>query len=361
MLVVIPPIAKTVYGGAAVQARCTAASMRELGADVSVVVADSPAARGFDIAHIYGMTDPHVLARQISACHAAGVPVALSPIWCSWREVSARALRAVDVLHRQRSESRAEEELRQLRAASVGRLLSRTDVKEFETTEAAQGKLLQAVQLLLPISAAEARDYRMRLGARDVPFVIVPNGIRFELVPRWSVERSGVVCAARIEPGKNQHLLAFALRNVDVELTFAGDVRDEKFLAVVKKWAGRKTRFVGRLGAPALLQLFARSAVHAMPSWADVTSLAHLEAVACGARAVVGDRGFEWEYLEGEADYADPGDPASIRAAVLRALAKPCRVPADALDRRLRALTWRRAAVQTLRGYARVLSRATPA
>ena len=351
VLVVIPPIAKTVYGGAAIQARCTADAMQKLGAHVEVATTDKPNARGFDIAHIFGISDAHVLSLQIKSCHEVATPVAVSPIWCSWREVSARALRAVDVLRRQRSESRAEEELAELRRRSVRRLLSRRDLREFDVTEAAQGKLLQAVQLLLPVSAAEARDYRARLGARAVPFAIVPNGIRYDLVPPWQSRRSGVVCAARIEPGKNQHMLAFALRNLDVELTFAGDVGDEKFFAVVEKWAGPKTQFVGRLEPSALLQLFARSAVHAMPSWADVASLAHLEAAACGARVVVGDRGFEWEYLEGDAEYADPGDPTSIRNAVVRALGKGRRVPGDALDERLRELTWRRAAEQTLRAY----------
>jgi len=98
VLVVIPPIAKTVYGGAAIQARCTADAMQKLGAHVEVATTDKPNARGFDIAHIFGISDAHVLSLQIKSCHEMATPVAVSPIWCSWREVSARALRAVDVL-----------------------------------------------------------------------------------------------------------------------------------------------------------------------------------------------------------------------------------------------------------------------
>lgn len=352
VLVIIPPIAKSVYGGAAIQARCTAEALNALGAQAVVVTTDRPDPAGFDVAHIVGIGDPTALANQLRACARARVPAALSPVWCSWREVSARALRAVDVLRDARSERVALRDLRAIHDAEVRTLLNRRDAREFDLFERAQAKLMRAASVLLPISAAEWRDLRLRLGVRDVPCWIVPNGIRWESVRPWSPQRRGVICAARIEPGKNQHMLAFALRDLDVELTFAGDAGNEKYLAVVRRWAGRNARFVGRLDHAELMASFSRAAVHAMPSWADVTSLSHLEAAASGARIVAGDRGFEWEYLEGDARYVDPADPESIRLAVLSALEEKARTPGDELDARLRGLTWQRAAEQAMRGYA---------
>jgi hypothetical protein len=57
------------------------------------------------------------------------------------------------------------------------------------------------------------------------------------------------------------------------------------------------------------------------------------------------------EYFGDDAEYADPADPDSIQAAVSRALARPPRRRGDSLDRRIRALSWRGAAVETARAY----------
>lgn len=355
VLAIVPPVANRVFGGAAIQARCTAQALRELGARVDVVVTDRPDASGYDVAHIFGSADPRALARQIDACKRAAVPVALSPIWSSWREVVARSLRAADVLRFADAGKRTDSALARIRTVSERELLRQRDVAAFDALESAQARLMRLVSVLLPASAAELREVRTRLGVRSVPFCIAPNGARLEAVRPWATQRTGVMCAARVEPGNNQHMLAYALHRDNVQLTFAGDVGDDRYFEIVEKWAGDGARFVGRPDLSDLMEAFSRCAVHALPSWSDVTSIAHLDAAASGARLVVSARGFEWESLQGDAEYADPADAESIRAAVLTALRKPPRQPGDALDRRIRALTWRRSAQETLRGYALAL------
>jgi glycosyltransferase involved in cell wall biosynthesis len=101
----------------------------------------------------------------------------------------------------------------------------------------------------------------------------------------------------------------------------------------------------------------ASAAVHALPSWQELPGLASLEAASSGARVVVGTRGCEREYFGPDADYADPAQPETIRAAVLRALERGPRAPGDALELRLRALTWRRHAEATLDAYERAIAR----
>ncbi len=98
--------------------------------------------------------------------------------------------------------------------------------------------------------------------------------------------------------------------------------------------------------------------MHAHPSWLESPGLSSLEAAATGARIVVGDRGTEREYFGSDVDYADPADPASIRAAVLRALERGPRDRGDALERRLGARTWQRCAEATLEAYARAVAAA---
>jgi glycosyltransferase involved in cell wall biosynthesis len=82
-----------------------------------------------------------------------------------------------------------------------------------------------------------------------------------------------------------------------------------------------------------------------------------LEAASMGARVVVGSRGSEHEYFGPAADYVNPADPASIRGAVLRALARGPRDRPDDLDRRLEKFTWRRHAEITLEAYGRAMRR----
>jgi glycosyltransferase involved in cell wall biosynthesis len=101
--------------------------------------------------------------------------------------------------------------------------------------------------------------------------------------------------------------------------------------------------------------MFARAKVHVMPSWGEVASIVNLEAASCGMQIVAGDRGSELEYLGDCAEYADPADPESIAAAVASALSRPPRERGDALDLRVRNLTWRRSAELTLLGYKQIL------
>ena len=104
------------------------------------------------------------------------------------------------------------------------------------------------------------------------------------------------------------------------------------------------------------MRMMAGAAVHAHPSWLESPGLSSLEAAATGARIVAGDRGCEREYFGPDVDYADPADPATIRAAVLRALERGPRDRGDALERRLGARTWRRTGEATLEAYARAIA-----
>ncbi len=164
------------------------------------------------------------------------------------------------------------------------------------------------------------------------------------------------MCVGRIESLKNQALLLHALRDVDVDVTLVGHAYDARYGALCRQIATRRTRFVERLPREELTALLARSAVHALPSWGDLPGLVSLEAAALGARVVAGGRGTEREYLGPSATYVDPLDPAAIREAVVRALARGPRQRGDALDTRLRALTWRRHAETLAAAYARALA-----
>ena len=69
------------------------------------------------------------------------------------------------------------------------------------------------------VIALEAREYAVRLHVRNVPFAIVPNAVDHALAQPWSQNRTGLLCAGRIESMKNQAITALAMRGSPEPLT----------------------------------------------------------------------------------------------------------------------------------------------
>ena len=149
---------------------------------------------------------------------------------------------------------------------------------------------------------------------------------------------------------KNQTMAALALRDLGADVTFVGTAHEAFPVAAIGKWAPR-ARFVGAVSDEDLQGIYSRAFVHILPSWIETVGLASIEAAANGAQIVVSDRGPEVEYFGGDAEYADPSDPQSLKDAVTRAMHRPPRTKGDALDRRVRALSWEQSARATLEGY----------
>jgi glycosyltransferase involved in cell wall biosynthesis len=355
-LLVVRPDAFAKPGGDVVHAQRSASALRALGAEVELVASDAPDPRGYDVAHVFGIFEPDTARRQLAALRAHGAPLVLSPIWLDLRALFATAPHLERALAARRP-SEVERRLAKLHAVEPGLPWRGGAARNADRRLAAQRELVLAADVLLPASEVEAYLYGERLRASRVPFVVAPLGVDDEA---FAVERApgraSVLCAARIEPKKNQAALLYALRDVDVEVTLVGGAYDEKYLSLCKRWAGPRTRFVAHADHAEVLALMARCAVHAHPSWLESPGLSSLEAAATGARIVAGDRGTEREYFGPDVDYADPADPASIRAAVLRALERGPRDRGDALERRLGARTWQRCAEATLEAYARAVA-----
>lgn len=349
-LLVVRPDAATRFGGDTVLARDTFTALKDLGVDADLVESDRPDPRGYDIAHVFNVGQPEVCKRQLDACHAAGVPVALSPIWLDLREFFGRAQAYEHVLLNARTSAEALAKLRRLAPRSDDEFLDKRARANLEHRHAQQAELLRAATVLLPNGAIEARDCLVKLGVRERPLVIVRIAANLEPARAWSDTRAGVLAVGRIETRKNQTGLLFGLRDDDVPIDIVGAAYHPDLVALCKKWCPR-AQFHGRLPRQQLLELMGRAEVHALVSWCETAGIASMEAGAAGAKLVVADRGAEVEYFGDDAEYADPADPESIRAAVQRALARPARHPGDSLDRRLRSFAWRHAAEETVRAY----------
>jgi glycosyltransferase involved in cell wall biosynthesis len=356
VLLVVRPDAAVRPGGDIVHAERTGEALRTLGADADLVATDAPDPHGYDVAHVFGIFEPATARRQIDAVRERGTPLVLSPIWLDLRAFFATAPHVERALAAS-TPAAVERRLARLRRVERSLPWRGSIARNADRRLEAQRALVVDADVVLPASEVEAYLYGERLGASSVPFVVAPLGVDDEaFTAERPGTRAGVLCAGRVEPKKNQAALLFALRGVDVDVTLAGDTYDERYLALCRRWATPRTRFLGHTAHADVLRLMAGAAVHAHPSWLESPGLSSLEAAATGARIVVGDRGCEREYFGSDVDYADPADPASIRAAVLRALDRPPRDRGDALERRLGAYTWERTGRATLEAYARAMT-----
>jgi glycosyltransferase involved in cell wall biosynthesis len=354
---VVRPNAHERPGGDFAQEQGAASGLRELGATVDLVASTLPDAAGYDIAHVYGVFEPETAERQIAAVRARDVPLVLSPIFGDLRSYYATAPLLVRALEA-RSPAGVERRLAAIGRKESVRAWRGKVAKHADRRLARQRALLLQADVLLPSSDVEAFLYGDRLRVTSVPVVVAPVGAD-ETVAAFErpSARAGVVCFGRVEMLKNQAALLYALRDLDVDVTIVGREYDPHYAALCRRWATPRTRFISRVPREEVFRIMAGAAVHALPSWQELPGLASIEAATTGARVVVGDRGCEREYFGPEADYADPADPASIRAAVVRALERGPRALGDALETRLRALTWRRHAEATLDAYDRASRR----
>jgi len=353
-LLVVRPDAEAKPGGDLVVAERSIEALRAMNVDADLVATRAPDARGYDVAHVFGIFEPAFAGPQLRALRASGTPVVLSPIW--WDRTPffvmsphlERALRGKDPARvRARIEGLRRSEERICAQPGRGALQRRAE----------QAALLRMCDVALPASEIEAFVCANGLRAPELPYVVAPYGVDDDaFAVERPEQRSGVVCIGRIEPLKNQAGLLFALRDAEIDVTLLGRAYDTDYLALCRRWATPRTRFVERIPREELRALLARTAVHVLPSWADLPGFVSLEAAAAGARVVAGTRGSEREYLGPDVAYVDPLDPDGIREAVLRALERPPRDRGDALERRLGARTWQRHAQLALDAYARAVA-----
>lgn len=356
ILIVLRSDASQRHGGDVVLARGTAAALRADGLNVDVVETKNPDPRGYDLAHLFNVTVVDECERQMDACLRAGVPAVLSTVWLDLREFFGRARACDRVLLGGARPGRLRTKLEGMAQQPADRFFGTTARRKLERQEARQAQVCRAARVLLPNSAIEARDCLVRLGVRDVPIIIVPIPADLEPSSAWQAKRHGLACVGRVETRKNQAMLALALRDEACEIDIVGASYESEYAAACRRLCPR-ARLLGSLPRRDVLALLGRAEVHAMVSWIETAGIANLEAAAAGAKLVVGDRGAEVEYFGNDAEYADPADPASIRAAVRRALAKPPRTHGDSLDQRIRRLTWQEVTRKTREAYALALDR----
>lgn len=351
--------ARDVPGGDVIQLEKTRAGLMSLGVTVDVRLTDElDGPWDYDLVHIFNMQSP---GQSWEACQLArdkGLPVALSPIYWDLTELWYWTDPALHPVWR-------------LMKSVLGRwsypIYGRWQRFRSRSSESwrLQRQLLLASDIILPNSLLEqaqiCKDFALSTGT--LKFAVVPNAIDrnlFETIAA-SVQPTAVLPGVenfvlevgRLSPEKNCIALIDALWTVNIPIVFVGKASPyaPEYAAECRELGRRRGNvyFLDWVPHEQLPSLYARAAVHALPSWRETPGLVSLEAAACGCSIVSTSIGSAREYFGDLAWYCHPADNGSIRKAVTKALLAE---PSTGLRRRvLDNYTWDRAAKVTLKAY----------
>lgn len=348
-------------GGDTTQILRTAAALRQRGWEIRLCDEPRPDLAGCDLVHLFHLDRLWENLAHARRVRAAGRPAVLSPIYWPADEFDRGGRAGFQGWLARTFGSGVYQNLRLAQRHLLDCVQQRRvpclDPRRFRFARAAR-ELLETAAVLLPNSRAEQERIAARFGV-ERPAVVVPNaadGATYGPPAPGAPPRAGVLCVGRIEPRKNQLALIRALRGTGIPLTLVGQAGrfSRRYAARCRAAADGHVRFVGPQPPAGLCRFYQAARVHACPSWYETPGLVSLEAALCGCALVVTPGGCTREYFGAEAVYAQPDDPASLRAAVETALA---RGPAPALAARLaRECTWERAAERTAEAYRLALS-----
>ena len=360
-----------VRGGAAAVMEHTAAAIRALGHEVDISYEVRPDAGGYDVAHAWNIWSPDSALAQLRHLRETGVPLVWQPFYLDWTEWTwaDRAVRAAfDPARGAGERARLLEAMRDgtLTIGPYGRHLPNEALPGFH---AALREMLDLVDHVCACSAHEMQTLMQITRVTAKPWTLTRHGVDAaayrDATPDAFAERFGlrdfVLCVGAVDPRKNQVMLAEALRGAGRPLVVLGPAFDPGYLGLCRAAMGDDAVWIDRVPRELVASAYQAAAVHAMPSFAEGSSLASMEAAAGGCPVVVSNRSSEFEYYGDLAAYCDPVDPATIREAVERAAARRADpAHAEALRGHMARYTWAGAAEATLAAYARVRAEQAP-
>ena len=321
-------------GGDSVQIRETARRLIQRGHEVSVQNSDRPEVGDADLVHIFNCRVHHSFIQQIATCQAAGKPVVVSPIWISvdralWgsrgsfavlgkaaRDGEAATVQELELLRRRELVVQLDQGSLTANGSGSYDLTWLNDIRQ----------LLDNVNGLLPNSWLELNALQSDLYWSGDQFGIAHYGVNPALFldadPEPFRRHTGikgpfVLQSGRVEAGKNQAMLCWALRRTNLPIVLIGGTRHwPAYAELCKTISGDQLTLIDHLPQDLLASAFAAARVHCLTSWMETCGLVSLEAALSGTPIVGSTFGHELEYLQGDAWLADPADPNSIRKAV---------------------------------------------
>lgn len=344
------PEGKTVSGGHRVFIEQTAAALRDLGVEASITFDELVDLGSYDVVNGIGLK-PH----QVRWCRHNDTPVVLSTIYCSPRYLRGSLLSYTTRLRSLGGTTRTA--LRFSAAAFKGNLERRCD--EYRAADRELALSYESADVLLPNSVRQGTHLTDELST-TTPWRYVPYSVNPEIYNRtdaWKTpfeDRDIVAYVGRFEPRKNQLGLIRALNDTRfrVVVTGPGHPDHHAYWERCCREASPNVSVLPRQTLADLIELYARTRVHVLPSWGETTGLVSLEAAVMGCNVAVSAQGYSDEYCGTLATYCEPDDGESILAAVAEAYAAPWR--SELRDKVLTCFTWEKTAEATAQSFASI-------
>lgn len=313
-------------GGPSIRVPHMARVMRSRDMDARVLRLPDAEIAAADLVHGFNVWNPESALAMARRVRRMGKPFVFSPIFLDLRDTDLWNRRLPSLFERTLDAEHLDEMIGE-EVEAFGRDL--TALREpLAGYHAMVRELIDLADHVICLSHVEKTALEA-VGAVPRSCSIIRNPVAAEdfadADPSLFVERYGlrdfVLCVARVEPRKNQMMLLHALRNTSLPVVLVGDEPNPSYSALLDRYASDRVHRLGRLerGDGMLQSALAAARVVALPSWSEGAPLSALEAAASGAALVLSSKSGEAEYLGDHAHYCDPGDPVSIREAVLAA------------------------------------------
>jgi glycosyltransferase involved in cell wall biosynthesis len=192
-----------------------------------------------------------------------------------------------------------------------------------------------------------------------------PDEAQDHLAERYAVRGRFVLFVSSLWPYKNCDGLLKAFARADLDdhrLVVVGPLRDAEYVAKLRAQADRlgiteRVIWVGGVPLEETVQFYRAASVFVYPSHNETFGLPILEAMATGCPVVTSDCSAMPETAGGAALLADPGDPASIAAALEQACGSDATLLRKLGLERAQDFTWAVTAERTLEVYRQVHAR----
>lgn len=268
------------------------------------------------ISHIFNVWSPHTCIESVQKAKAKGNAVVLSSIFLNLSDYKIYE-ELVPALYDGLKGTELTKTLNEVKEHTS----KDRDIPIFEPVEGyytALGYIIDQVDYLVLLSDYERRCLEGVQALRSTPYKIIHNPAQQIKCPvddptiireRMNLDQF-FLQIGRIEPRKNQLLLAECARRLNVPAVFLGAESDPVYANLVRKVAGPMGVFPGRVSHddPLFAAFLGNTLALCVPSWAEGAPLVALEGAGVGAQLILSDQSGEIEYFGDRASYVNPAD-----------------------------------------------------
>ena len=354
-------------GGPSVRVPKTAQCLRQEGLKAEPLTYPAKDISSYELIHAFNVWNPQSALNLLKAVKYHNKPLIFSSIFLDLSEREGFSSEVVRVFKETKSPQEINAKLELLRHSGIiSTDLYKQGIEPIPGYFAQVKKMVELADHLILLSQKE-KQLLEAVGADLKASSIVHNPVDAtvfrnadsELFKKHYDIDDYVLCVGRIEVRKNQLMLAHALRDCDIPIVLIGHSPGGDYINLIKEIGGKNLIIIDRLlpESNMLASAIAGARVFTLPSWSEGASLAVLEAAAAGANLVLSNRSSEQEYFGDYARFCDPGDPESIKNAVMAAYENPT----DRLKRKqqqdyvAREFSWEVYTRKTIEVYQKVL------